>query len=308
MLSHIAIRNYQSLGDISLDLKPFTVIVGPSSSGKSAFTRALKTLTSNQRGDSFVTHGETQTVIKATTDRGTVALLRGKKNEYVLIPEGDTTQQQSFTKLNATVPEEVTAFLGIPAGDALNYADQFDMPYMLKRSGGDVARELGALTNVSVIFEASREANRRARGASATLKTRASDYAGLTVNLDRYKSLKDDQQALTSAQEQLKQAKELATRIQRLDMLIAKLTSAPEVPEARTLPSTEDVETISAQVQQLSSLIRKAQQAQGTIENSIDDSAKAYLIREQAEEEYAEALRDAGTCPTCGQSTHDIHS
>jgi DNA repair ATPase RecN len=305
MLSHISVRNYQSLGDISLDLKPFTVIVGPSSSGKSAFTRAMKTLTSNQRGDSFITHGESQCVIKATTDRGVVALLRGKKNEFVLIPEDG--QQQSFTKLSGSVPEEVSAFIGIPAGDSLNYADQFDMPYMLKRSGGDVARELGALTNVSVIFEASREANRRRLAASGTLKTRASDYESLTVNLDRYRTLKDDQRAVADASEQYSQALIEQTRISALAGAIQKLETLPAIPEARIIPDISAVIDAQSKIARLGNLIDAVIRNRATADSTLDASAEAYTKAEAAQQEYEQALKDAGTCPTCGQETHDIH-
>lgn len=307
MLSHVSIKNYQSLGDIALDLKPFTVIVGPSSSGKSAFTRALKTLTSNQRGDSFISHGEIQCVIKAITDRGTVALLRGKKNEYVLIPENDTTQQQSFTKLAGAVPEEVSTFLGIPASDPLNYADQFDMPYMLKRSGGDVARELGALTNVSVIFEASREANRRRLAASSTLKTRAADYEGLTINLDKYRTLKEDMKNLVQAKELLGRARDIETRISQLDSFLTSLKNIPDIPTPRNIPDTSHAVEMLENIRRIEALIKEEESSRAMIAGASEKLAELAMVKEQYEEEYLEVLRDAGTCPTCGQETGGLH-
>lgn len=307
MLSHIAIRNYQSLGDISLDLKPFTVIVGPSSSGKSAFTRALKTLTSNARGDSFITHGETQCTIKAVTDRGTVALLRGKKNAYVLIPENDTERQQTFTKLNGAVPEEVSAFLGIPANDPLNYADQFDMPYMLKRSGGDVARELGALTNVAVIFEASREANRRRLAASGTLKTRAADYQQLTSNLERYRTLEAEARAVESAEKLLSEARALEQKISLVRTTLATVENLGAVPAPRELPDTGEVVAISEKLSTLTEALELFESSSESLmraEAALDEIRTA---RPSLEEEYAAVLREAGTCPTCGQETTHVH-
>lgn len=41
----IRVQGFQSLYDVSLDLGGFTVIVGPSSSGKSAFIRSVKAVT-----------------------------------------------------------------------------------------------------------------------------------------------------------------------------------------------------------------------------------------------------------------------
>jgi len=308
MLSHVAIRHFQSLHDVALELKPFTVIVGPSSSGKSAFTRALKCLTSNARGDSFITHGENQTVIKARTDRGTVALLRGKKNEYVLIPEGDEQQQKVFTKLAGGVPEEVSEFIGIPAKDPLNYSNQFDMPYLLTSSAAEVARTLGELTNVSVIFEASREANKRRLAASSTLKTRAGDYADLTQNLDKFRSLKDDMAVLEQAEQQFARVQTLQTRIARLEAILSSITAIPEVPAAKSYPDLTAVEAKQQRITRLETLLFAVHNWSSHEQIHTDLSHTAQEAAVDAEAEYTEALKAMGTCPTCGQDTEHIHA
>jgi len=306
MLSHVSIRNFQSLHEVSVELKPFTVIVGPSSSGKSAFTRALKTLTSNQRGDSFVTHGETQSVIKARTDRGTVAILRGKKNEYVLIPEDDPAQQKTFTKLAGNTPEEVSEFIGIPAKDPLNYSNQFDMPYLLTSSAAEVARTLGELTNVSVIFEASREANRQRLQAAGILKTRAGDYEQLTKNLDKYRSLKDNAIKLEQAEDILKSARMVQTRISELEAILPRIVDIPEVP-AINVPSLDDINETHEQIKKLQQIIDAHSKAYTRFITSQEQAHELGQIAEQKEAEYTRVLREEGTCPTCGQSTEHVH-
>lgn len=306
MLSHITIRNFQSLSDVAVELKPFTVIVGPSSSGKSAFTRALRTLTSNQRGDSFITHGETQTVIKAKTDKGTVALLRGKKNEYVIIPEDDPTQQKTYTKLAGNTPEEVSEFIGIPAKDPLNYSNQFDMPYLLTSSAAEVARTLGELTNVSVIFEASREANRQRLQASSTLKTRAADYEALTANLDKYRNLKQNAAYLTEAEEVLSRAREVQTRISRVEQLLTSIRDIPEVPQVE-VPDLESLVEKNKRVQRLDKIITQHARASETYSTASKRVASQQEMVQSLEAQYTQTLRDEGACPTCGQSTEHVH-
>lgn len=306
MLSHVSIKNFQSLHDVSVELKGFTVIVGPSSSGKSAFTRALKTLTSNQRGDSFVTHGESQCVIKARTDRGTVAILRGKKNEYVLIPEDDPAQQKSFTKLAGNTPEEVSEFIGIPAKDPLNYSNQFDMPYLLTSSAAEVARTLGELTNVSVIFEASREANRQRLQAAGTLKTRAGDYEQLTQNLDKYRNLKDNAIKLERAEDILKSARMVQTRISELEAILPRIVEVPEVPTIN-IPDLDDINKTHEQIKKLQQIIHMHSKAYTRFITSQEQAHELGQIAEQKEAEYTRVLREEGTCPTCGQSTEHVH-
>lgn len=306
MLSHVTIQNFQSLTNVSLELKPFTVIVGPSSAGKSAFTRALKTLTGNQRGDSFITHGAHQTTIIAKTDRGTVALLRGKKNEYVLIPEGDA-ERQVFTKLSGSTPEEVSAFIGIPAKDPLNYADQFDMPYLLRSTAGDVARTLGELTNVHVIFEASREANRRRLEASRLLGTRTKDYAELTKDLDKYVTLSDDLIALEQAEDLLKDVLVTEQKLDALDVAIMIASRETNVPDPRALPKLDTAEKSRDSIIALNDLIARLVRSNELIMAGSRGYLDAHEALNELEQEYLDVLREIGTCPTCGQETHDIH-
>lgn len=306
MLTQISIRNFQSLHDVTVELKAFTVIVGASSSGKSAFTRAVRTLTSNQRGDSFITHGESQAVIKAKTDRGTVAILRGKKNEYILMPEDDPSQQKTFTKLAGNTPEEVSEFLGIPAKDPLNYSNQFDMPYLLTSSAAEVARTLGELTNVSVIFEASREANKQRLQAASKLKTRAEDYDSLTQNLDKYRSLKSNGEKLEQAEELLKEAGEVQTRISLLQAALSRIVDIPEVPKV-VIPDTAEIDDYLTKISGLQQNLHNYTQAYTKYISALELAESLTLQAQQAEEDYSTALREAGNCPTCGQSTGHVH-
>lgn len=302
MLTSVSIKNFQSLHDVTVELKGFTVIVGPSSSGKSAFTRALKTLTSNQRGEAFITHGETQAVIKAKTDRGTVALLRGKKNEYVIIPEDDATQQRVFTKLAGNTPEEVSEFIGIPAKDPLNYSNQFDMPYLLTSSAAEVARTLGELTNVSVIFEASREANRQRLQASSTLKTRAGDYDSLTQNLEKYKNLKSNGIHLEDAEAAVERARNLQTRISELEGILSKVVDIPASVDIN-IPDLTNINNLDHQVSRLRVIISshtKAEEDYWSAEDLITLNTDRVMKLDEA---YSQVLKDAGTCPTCGADT-----
>lgn len=307
MLSHIHIRNFQSLHDVSLDLKPLTVIVGPSSSGKSAVTRAIGTLTSNRRGTAFITHGENQTVIKAKTDRGTVALLRGRRDEYVIIPEDRPELQKSFTKLGGNTPEEVSEFIGIPAKDPLNYSSQFDMPYLLTSSAAEVARTLGELTNVSVVFDAAREANRRRLQAAGVLKTRSSDLEKLLAGLENFSSLEEDLRTAEQCQGLLEHARELEKKFLRLSEILAEVEEIPEVPSPKKIPSSEEAEQAAKKLATVSRLIeelRTATEAEEAAKKKRKTEKKKVAL---AEEAYVEALRQAGTCPTCGQSTEHVH-
>jgi len=287
MLSKLQINNFQSLAHVELELKPFTVIVGKSSSGKSALARAVQTLTSNRRGHSFITHGEKLCTITATMDRGTVTLRRGKStddNEYIVVPTDPADPnypQRAYSKLGATTPEEVSEFIGIDSKDAINYAGQFDKPYLLgdDTSGGQVARVLGELTNVSVIFEAARESNRRKLNQAGQLKTRATDLAAIKAKVPSYAPIKEQRAALSRAELDLEHATYLQTKLERLtnlietievaDVAITSLTAraAIQLPDASRITEAADQLTQYRRVvSDLSAASREAKSAQDTID------------------------------------------
>jgi energy-coupling factor transporter ATP-binding protein EcfA2 len=305
MIEKVSIRHFQSLQDVTLELAPLTVIVGRSSSGKSALTRALKTLTSNQRGSSFISHGEQQCVITAWTDRGVVALSRGKKDEYVIVPnDGD---RKSFTKLAGSTPEEVTLFLGIPSKDPLNYSSQFDMPYLLTASAGEVARTLGELTNVHVIFEAAREANRLRLATTQELKVRLSDKKRTDEQLEGFVDFEQERETLTRLRQIIKRALELEARRDELLALIAQAEKANKILaqtrlERKPVPNLTKLRRAvdrAAELDRLIKILRDAEHKKSTAEQAAAALADEL---ELLQEEHDTLLHEAGTCPTCGQT------
>jgi DNA repair ATPase RecN len=313
MLSHIAVENYQSIKSASIELGRFTVVVGQTDSGKSAFTRAIKTLTSNTRGDSFITTGERLTLITATTDKGTVVLKRGSSNEYVLLPDSHPEQQQTFTKLNASTPTEVSAFLGIEAKDPINFAGQFDTPYLLKSTGTEVARILGELTNVDVIFRAAAESNKRRRNASTTLKTRSEDLASLMLTIEDYRPLQAQREAITKAQDALRRAAEADEAIKQLYALYIHIEETEyELAEnekllAKHIPDITTIEKAQQQLTDFLTIVRDLTQAATDLKHSRAAEADAAEAVATAEQLYFDTLTAAGQCPTCSQDTSHLH-
>ena len=255
-LHSVAVRHFQSLHDVSLDLQPFTVIVGPSSSGKSAFTRALRTLVSNRRGTEWITHGERVASISATNDKGTVTLTRSRTtsstdNAYVISSADDPEAQRTYTKLGGDTPEDVSRFLGIPANNPLQFAGQFDKPYLLDDSAAEVARTLGSLTNVNVIFDGARESNRRKLDSAKTLRLRADDLERVKARIPEFKDLRAQDDALVLAEAKITAARELERQIARLtlaiDTLDALTPTLDQLTAAAAVPVPDDSRIVRAQ-------------------------------------------------------------
>lgn len=314
MISRIEVRNYQALKHVELELGRFTVIVGPSDSGKSALMRAIRMLTSNQRGNAFISTGEKVATVAATTDHGTVTLKRGKTTKddsYVILPTDHPEQQKTFTKLAGEVPEEVSKFIGIKPKDPINYAGQFDKPYLLDETGGTSATVLGGLTNVSVIFNAARESNNRKLNATKTLRTRNEDLEHIRERIEFYRPLKAQLAAMEEAEAHIERARKLTSMLERLTRLTSTLEQAQQSIDHLTplaaveIPSLARIEKIRAMASRLDEITTAHQRAAATEKNSSDFLTSTLYDISQVQKAYIDALVMAGTCPTCGQQTHN---
>lgn len=302
MIESLHVRHFQSLDDVELELAPFTVIVGPSSSGKSALTRALNTLIANRRGHAFISHGERISTITARTSQGTVTLTRGKgtsDNSYVIIPSDPAhplAPQTTYSKLGGEVPAEVSKFLGIDPRDPIAFASQFDKPYLLDDSPAEIARTLGSLTNATVLLEGARESNRRKLDAKRTLTTRQADLQSITERVPSFRALGAQREALSEAEEAIERARAIQQDIEDL----SRALEAHEInaQRVRTLAGAADFE-IPDEERMLSAAraflqFRKdlaelvsATQAEHATSDALVEALEAESIAEQA---YSESL------------------
>jgi DNA repair ATPase RecN len=312
MFKSIRVQNFQSLRDVDVELAPFTVIVGATDSGKSAFFRAISTLISNRRGSDFITYGERLCTITAELEQGTLKLQRGAatKDNFYEVRRGDDTEL--YSKLSGTVPEEVSKFLRIPPKDPINLASQFDKPYLLdskEYSPAEAARILGALTNVNILFEGARESNRRKGEASTKLKTRTADAESVAEQLHSYDALERQVEAITRAEKAAEALTKLTAAKASVETLIQDVEEGTrtlaQVAEAANvhIPDISEVEklaTAKVAILELVSTIEAAQAEIVKLEALAKKEAEAVV---ELDELYRETLRKEGTCPTCGQST-----
>ncbi len=304
----MSIRNWQSLRAVDLTLGRLTVIVGPSSSGKSALMRAFRAIASNATGAHAVTRGATAAAITVRTDTGSVTLeyARGAWR-YRLV---DGKREAEYTKLNRSVPEAVTDALRInpvpTGGTSLNFASQFDKPYLLTDSGSLVARQLGELTNVDTVYSAVREANRRKATTAATLKTRTADLERVTADQASFNGLEQRIGFCDRAERRAEFAQQLVATTSRLTAAIDTLEIAENVL-ARTadLPDLPDItatDQANARLADFRDLVRESARADAEVRRREQDVAAAIEQETALADEHQRILVTLGSCPTCGQT------
>lgn len=309
MLTDLAIENFQSLRKLRIKLGQFTVVTGPTSAGKSALIRALRLVTFNARGTSYITQGEKSCLVGlACEDEGWVTTIargaRGQDRYQIAVPG---SEPEVFTKLGGKVPDEVSKLLGL---GPINFAGQFDGPYLLDGddTGGKVARTLGELTNVILIFEAAREAGRRKKELSVQLKVALADLAQLQAKLPRFAGLRGRVDAVTQAETALAACGGIQAQADRLDALTGLLDAA-EMEAARRvdpipLPDFQAVDAQWASIKTLAQLAMGLENAEHDADEN-DSGADAWgTIQREREGDIQALLAEAGVCPTCGQAVH----
>lgn len=255
MLTQLRLTNYQSHRDTHLELGQFTVILGTSSSGKTSLIRGLKLLVSNARGTSYVRHGARlarvwgafavfegdplEAQIQVAIERGP-----GTSVYELTIPDQDLIR---FTKCGTTVPDIVKAAHDL-GEDELWVAGQFDRPFLLDETGSKVAKVLGDLTNVSMIFAAVRECNRRALEAKRKLLECNDELSQSTRELQSYISLPVKLTLCSEAESALQRALSLMQRRELLSTIYSEVISTrTRVCEIRSsLRSVPSLELLTA--------------------------------------------------------------
>jgi len=209
MLDHIRVSGFQSLRDVDIDLGRFTVIVGESGCGKSAFIRSLLKMSRNDAvsgtsGGADWSHlppAASNAVVTLDIDGHTVQWIKGKDNCYVVDGE-------KLSKGGKGCPDEVQDSLkmrelGFGGTDKyhLNFAQQFDMPFLLDDSGSKVAKILGEITNVNILYAANRQANTLKGNATRTLTVRKGDLESQVELLQEFSELPSKKRVLAALQE-----------------------------------------------------------------------------------------------------------
>ncbi len=310
LIHRISVRNWQSL--VSVDLTPgrFTVIVGPSSSGKSALIRALRAAASNVRGSAHITRGAKSAAISIDTEHHLITLERDPTaGRYRLLTRA-TGAEDTFTKLAGGVPDQITAALRIqpapPGVHSINFASQFDPPFLLTDTGPVVARALGELTAVDKILEAVRIAHRYRHQLASERRTRETDLVGLKTQIARYAGLPGVLTRLEHAEAVHARIGHQHQRVTRLAGLIDTLDQAAAIPAPT--PPVGDMSTVMASYarhQRFTQLLHQWLTNHRDADAHVHTIADCRAVADRLQEQVHQTLIAAGVCPTCGQNTRN---
>ena len=300
MLNQLEIINYQSHEHTIYNFHPgVNCIIGESGHGKTASLRAFNLLV-NHRPLRFRYHSDFakigRTSVKAITAEGIEAKIvkTKKKAKYVLITNG---KKEEWPKLNKQVPDRVKDALNI---SDLNIQWQFDNPFLISTSPGEIARVINEKTKIEEADEWIRTLNKNIN----ILKRKQHDEElDIEENLKELKILSP-----------LPKLNTLLNRMDFIDKKIAKLDNE-YIQIDSIIASIEDVENkIKEQKQYLNAkqYILEIEQIDKQIERLLDEKELIEKVnqlqvditlsseyKEEFIKKYIKILKREKICPTC---------
>jgi DNA repair ATPase RecN len=309
LLQSISCKNFQSLQDVEIELGKFTVIVGASSSGKSALIRAVRAIADNSLNPDNIMQGTKHSSVSIKTDMATATIERsvGGSSVYKITKIG--SEESSFTKLNRQVPSQVTEVLGIPPStkevSSISFASQHDAPYLLTETSSNAARILGELTNVSTIFAAVSRATKKAKAASTLLNLRKKDQEAVMKQIVEYQDIKAQATAMSEVEDVWEELSDinafrvnLAGCIDRAEKASDALSRVRLIPEP---PSMAELLSTQRSLQDFKSTLKSAILASRLVTEQSDKITALEQTVKDTEEHLHKLLADIGQCPLCHQ-------
>lgn len=183
MINELMIKNFQSHKFTDLKFVPgINVIIGPSDSGKSAVIRAIQWLIYNRPlGDGFRSRWGGEVIVRLETERGYVLHSRSENgnNEYVV-------NEVVLKAFGTDVPGQVNKIIRL---DETNLQKQFDAPFLLSQSPGEVARHYNKIANLEQIDLGLKNVTRWINQINSEIKYKQDDLDRLEFELKKFEFL-----------------------------------------------------------------------------------------------------------------------
>ena len=309
MIEQVTVKNFQSLEDITLKFGQFTVITGPTNSGKSAFIRAVKAAVTNRSGDDFIRHGVNSTEVEISTGESVVKWIKGKKKSGVYDIDGEIIE-----KTGRAVPDRVTESLSIfplqAEGTEIwpQIDSQFDSPLLLSIPASQTARIISKLINLDPVLNAQVLCSR-------DLKSKEQEIKNLKATIDENREKLSSMEWIEETSEEWDRLSDEGIDWHDLvEVINSSLNLFSEYKEASVLGAPEileDIETCQKKLQEFLTVLDIYKETNShynlfmQYKNRLEDTYKKIETTEKELKERSLILKEMidhmDTCPFCGQ-------
>jgi exonuclease SbcC len=205
-IKQIKIKNFQSHKNITLKLHPqVNVIIGKTDCGKSAIFRAIRWCIANKPlGNAFCSNWGGKTDVELTFEDGLeISRVKDNKiNAYYLLDPKNKKDEEYKAWGKGDLPEDITTALNL---ESINVNSQFDPPFMLSNSPGDVASFLNKIANLTDIDTSISNIKKECNTNSREISNTEANIADLTEQAETFTYLDQMEKSVTHYEELCKQ-------------------------------------------------------------------------------------------------------
>jgi len=319
LIQKIKIINFQKHKKLNLEFKrPLTVIMGPSSCGKSAIIKSMRAVLLNDFPARSIKKGtKSSTIILNNIER------RRTKSGTGHYKIGD----KKYTKIGKKIPNEVLKVSDI------NFIDQFNQHYFIRMSPGDRAKllyKIAGLENVNEILEkAKNELNevktelRYKKKYSEKLKRELIILNSFDFNINQLEKLEDQISLLKKLKEiKFRKVPTLNVNLNKLKSLEQQTALLRRLNKIR-IPKPIDFSELEVLYSQYNEILNKRQlltklksikyrkvpelKVEVPSRKGIDILKKMIKLKrliaeyQLSENDLKDQLNEIGVCPMCGQ-------
>lgn len=271
-----------------------TTIVGDSDTGKSTLLRGLRWIALNRPlGNDYIRHGQKWCRAEIQTDdKHKIVRKRGKENCYYVDGKKIVFDTVSRTK----PPEEVNAILNL---DETNFQRQLDLPFWFLKTGADLASELNAIVNLSLIDHALGFMAAKTRNLKSDAEYAESRLESTKTSAEALAWVRDADKALAAAEKAEEEAQAIGERVERLQSLLDSARGL-QTRLKRPVPSLEQIALRQMEIDTLTEGQRRIDRLAYLLSEA--QTLKDRICEAETEAERLSKTTLKGKCPSCGQS------
>lgn len=267
MIKKLDIQNFQNHAGTILEFYPgLNIIMGSSDSGKSAILRALHWIIFNRpAGNAFKSYWGGVTRVSANIDDCIITKERDKTNTYFL-------DSSEFNAVQHDVPEEISRVINM---DKTNIQAQFDPPFLLQESPGNVAQFFNRVSNLNSIDTGLAKLNSWRNKTNNNIEQQTAAKEELERDLDTYQHLDEFEIRVVVLESLEKQRNDLQAQYKILVQLIKDTTRVD-----MEIQRVERIVMLKDSVDNIFELLNKKQvlvQQQDTLQGIVSALTKTHI-------------------------------
>lgn len=229
MFRFLDIENFQSHEKTRIDFdKGVNVIFGLSQAGKTAITRAMRLLIDNRplggkffsdfagdKGDTKITLG-----LDGSQDISIIKSIRiDKDGDKKVTKTSYTIGEMEFSSPKDQVPDQVTAALNV---SELNIQRQFDPPFLVSSSGGEIAKTINRITRLEEVDDWVSELTSEINTGNRDIGRMEQEVKSLIQEIEIYKDIDETEKVISDLQSSVGMIAKLLVQKNDLDKMLVQ--------------------------------------------------------------------------------------